>query len=564
MNAVLAIVLLVSGAAAAASPIRSGGFAEHGMVVCDSRLAAEAGAEIMREGGNAVDAAVTTAFTLAVTFPWAGNIAGGGFAVLRLADGTVTTLDFRETAPAAASRDMYLDATGAVIDSLSLYSHLAVGVPGSVDGLLRLWEDHGSGTISRQRLLEPAVRLARQGFAIDQDLADRLNEKRDLLARDEGAAAIFVREDGRPWLPGDRLLQPDLAASLTRIANEGRAGFYDGPVAGMLAEEMRRGHGLITRQDLADYWSVYREPVRGTFLGHEIVGMGPPSSGGALVVQILNMMEPAPLLEMGFNSAAYVHRFVEAERRAYADRAVHLGDPDYWDVPLAMLTAREYAVERMADFDSARATPSAAVAAGALPWCEPDETTHISVADAAGNAVSLTTTLNAGFGSGIVVDGTGILLNDEMDDFSAKPGVPNYFGLVGNEANAIAPGRRMLSSMSPTLVLRDGRPVLVLGSPGGSRIISSVAQVILNVTVFGMPVEQAVSVPRVHHQWRPDSLYVEPFGLAPEVVRGLEARGHTVVVRESSPIGRVNAISVQGDGLHGGPDIRGATAAAGF
>jgi gamma-glutamyltranspeptidase/glutathione hydrolase len=565
LRVALAVAVLASCAITAqASEFRPGGWAEHGMVVSDSRLASEAGAEIIRDGGNAVDAAVTTAFTLAVTFPWAGNLAGGGFAVVRLANGELLTLDFRETAPAAAGRDMFLNEAGEVADSLSLYSHLAVGVPGSVDGLLRLWEDHGSGKISRERLLEPAVHFARQGFVIDQDLAERLNLERKRLAADAGAAAIFVRADGRRWKPGDLLVQLDLAATLSRIAKHGRAGFYDGPVAEELVKEIRDGNGVITREDLAAYRSVYREPVRGTFRGYDIVSMGPPSSGGALVVQILNMLEAAPLRDLGWSSADYVHLFVEAERRAYADRATHLGDPEFWDVPLAMLTSKDYAYQRMSDFQMTHATPSAEVRAGALPAGEPDETTHISAADAAGNAVSLTTTLNGGFGTCLVADGTGMLLNNEMDDFSAKPGTPNYYGLVGNEANAIAPGKRMLSSMSPTLVLQDGRPVLVLGSPGGSRIISSVVEVILNALVFEMPVVQAVAVPRVHHQWLPDELFMESFGLAPEVVRDLKARGHTVTVSTRSPIGRVNAIAILDDGLHGGPDVRGPSASAGY
>ncbi len=569
LTAALAVLVsLLSGTGAvAAQPSRvafhPGGWGGDGMVVSDSRLASEAGAAVIERGGNAVDAAVTAAFALSVTYPWAGNLAGGGFAVVRAADGAMTTLDFRETAPAAARPDMFLDARGDTVPGLSLNSHLAAGVPGSVDGLLRLWEDHGSGRVTRAEILAPAIRLAREGFSIDQDLAERLNRKRARLNEDAGAAAIFVRADGRDWRPGDMLFQEDLARTLERIVRDGRDGFYDGETARLIAREMEAGAGLITPRDLGAYRAVTRDPVRGTFRGYEIVGMGPPSSGGVFVVQLLNMLEPWPLEEYAWGSAVYIHTVAEAERRAFADRSRHLGDPDFWTVPLSMLLDKGYAMERMRGVYLGIATPSENVRPGDAASWEATETTHLCAADADGNVVSLTTTLNAGFGSCLVVDGTGVLLNNEMDDFAAKPGVPNLYGLVGDSANAVAPGKRMLSSMSPTIVLRDGKPILALGAAGGSRIITSVTQVIVDVLVFGMPVSDAVAAPRFHHQWLPDELWVEPLALAPEVARALTGRGHHVVLRDAEPLANVNAIAIGEDGFYGGPETRNAAYAAG-
>ncbi|MCB9463663.1 MAG: gamma-glutamyltransferase [Candidatus Eisenbacteria bacterium] len=533
------------------------------MIVSDCPLASAAGIEVMKAGGNAIDGAVATAFALAVTYPWAGNLAGGGFAVVHLESGEDVTLDFREVAPARAHRDLFLDEQGEVVAGRSLETHLAVGVPGSVDGLLRLQADHGSGQVSRGDVLAPAIRLARDGFEIGDDLATRLGWKSEYLSRDDDARAIFVRDDGRPWLPGDTLVQPDLALALERIAEHGRDGFYAGPTAELLAQEMARGGGIVSLEDLATYRSRYRDPIRGSFYGHEIVSMPPPSSGGILVVQMLSMLARFPLVDLQWGSGPYLHLFIEVARRAYADRAEHLGDPDFWNVPQEGLLSPEYIAERARSISMTTATPSTAVGAG-NPSAEPDETTHLVAIDDRGNAVSMTTTLNAGFGSGIVARGTGILLNNEMDDFSAKPGVPNLFGLIGNEANAIAPGKRMLSSMSPTIVLRDGDPYLLLGSPGGSRIITSVTQVILNSLVFHMPIAQAVAVPRIHAQWLPDQLYYEPYGLSPETIASLEARGHTVQAFTLDAIGRVNAIEVREDGFHAGPDIRSGAAAAGY
>jgi gamma-glutamyltranspeptidase / glutathione hydrolase len=537
--------------------------AEHGMVVSDSREASEAGIAILQAGGNAVDAAVAVGFVLAVTYPSAGNIGGGGFMVTRMAGGETFTLDYREIAPAAAHRDMFLDENGDVDSTLSRASHLASGVPGSVDGLLRAWRDHGSGNISRRDLLAPAIELAKNGFSLSRYLADALNGYRPTFEEHPGSAESFVRSDGERWKAGDTFKQPLLAKTLQRVAREGRAGFYAGPVADAIVAEMKRGGGIITHADLAAYASKYREPIRGSFRGLEILSMPPPSSGGVHVVQMLNMLHELDIDSIGWHGSQYVHRLTEVQRRAYADRAEHLGDPDYWDVPIAMLTSREYAAKRAAEIVLDRATPSTEVNASAAPSREGVNTTHYSVVDAEGNAVSVTTTINLGYGSGIAVEGAGFLLNNEMDDFSAKPGVPNAFGLLGNEANAIEPGKRMLSSMTPTIVLKDGEPYLVTGSPGGSTIITTVLQVILNVDLHKMNVQEAVSAPRVHSQWLPDVINVEPRALQPDVIERLEAMGHTISPRGAW--GSANSILINTRGKWGAADPRtGTSHAAGY
>lgn len=544
--------------AAGPSPV----MAEHGMVVSASDAASQAGVEILRRGGNAVDAAAAAGFVLAVTYPQAGNIGGGGFMVARMADGTVFALDFRETAPAKAHRDLFLDGDGNVAVGLSLYSPLASGVPGSVDGLLRAWRDHGSARIALGDLLEEAVRLARNGFPLSRGMARSLNAARKRFEADTGASKIFIRPDGKAWEAGDLFVQRDLARTLRRIARDGRDGFYAGATARMLANQMSSTGGLITREDLANYESKYREPVRGEFQGYEIVTMPPPSSG-VLVIYMLHMLEAYPLADLGWNSSAYVHLLTETQRRVYADRAEHLGDPDFWKVPLETLLSKDYARQRAAGISMHRATPSRDVKAGDPAAFDSEETTHYSIVDQWGNAVAVTTTLNGSFGSGIVVDGAGFLLNNEMDDFSAKPGAPNLYGLVGNEANAIAPGKRMLSSMSPTIVFKDEKPFLVVGTPGGSTIITTVLQIILNVTVHGMDVQEAVSAPRFHSQWLPDEIRYERFAFSRDVESALRALGHTLAPPERA-IGQANCILIGEDGLYGAPDTRGENAAVGY
>jgi gamma-glutamyltranspeptidase / glutathione hydrolase len=556
----VAIALICPSTAHAAPPTPA--HASHGMVVSASDFASEAGIAILKAGGNAFDAAAVVGFTLAVTHPQAGNIGGGGFLVAVKENGDPITLDFRETAPAAASRDMYLDAQGNVVDGLSLRSSLASGVPGSVDGLLRVWRDHGSGQISRELLLTRAIELAEKGFPISGPLATALNSKQQEFAADPGASAIFLNPLGRPWQAGDSLVQRDLAATLTRISKEGAAGFYRGKTAALLAHQHQRTQGLITEADLAAYRSTYRKPITGTFRDYEIVSMGPPSSGGILLVQMLNMLEPYDLHSLGWNTADSVHLLTEVQRRAYADRAEFLGDSDFIRIPTRNLTSKDYALHRASDISMTAATPSADIGAG-KPWPKESlETTHYSVADSSGNAVSVTTTLNTGFGSCIVIEGAGFLMNNEMDDFSAKPGTPNAYGLVGNAANAIAPGKRMLSSMTPTIVLKDSKPYLVLGSPGGSTIITTVLQNFLNVAIHGMDIQAAISAPRHHSQWLPDRVVYEAGALKPEVLSALRARGHET--KEVASIGQANAIMITSEGLWGGPDTRSDNAAAGY
>jgi gamma-glutamyltranspeptidase/glutathione hydrolase len=531
------------------------------MVVSASPEATQAGVDILRDGGNAFDAAAAVGFALAVTWPEAGNLGGGGLMVAVKAGGDVVTLDFREKAPARADRDMFLDAEGNVVVEMSLRSPLASGVPGAVDGLLRIWHDHGSGEISLRELVGPAARLARDGFLLSDELAESFNERAEFFGNDPGAERIFVRDDGRPWSAGDRFRQRDLAKTLRRIAHDGRDGFYSGRTAKLTVDQQSETGGLISQRDLDDYESVYRPPVTGTFRGYEIVSMGPPSSGGVLLIQMLNMLDRFPVETMKWGSAEYIHLLTEVERRAYADRAEHLGDSDFWDVPVAKLLSREYAAARTETIEMGRATPSSEVSAGA-PVAEASHTTHYSVVDAQGNAVAVTVTLNASFGSGIVIDGAGFLMNNEMDDFSAKPGVPNLYGVTGGEANAIAPGKRMLSSMTPTVVMREGKPRMVLGSPGGSTIITTVLQVFLNVALYGMNIQDAVNAPRHHSQWLPDVIMYEPGTIDAEVADRLRAMGHTL--GEPRKIGAANCIFIGADGVLGAPDPRRQSSAAGF
>ena len=559
----LAALLCASGAwAAEPTPIAEAVVGKSGVVASRSPLASEVGLQVLKSGGNAVDAAVAVGFALAVTHPSAGNLGGGGFLVMRLADGDVVANDHREVAPKGASRDMYLDEAGEVAAGLSTASHLASGVPGTVDGLLSALARYG--TLDARTVLAPAIRLARDGFPLPEDLAAQFSRHRERFAPYPASAAKFAKADGAAYAAGDLFRQPDLAATLERIAAQGRDGFYAGRTADLLVAEMERGGGLISHEDLKEYRSVWRQPVRGSYRGHDIYSMPPPSSGGVLLVQLLNMLETHDVNRMGADNADTAHLMIEAERRAYADRAEHLGDPDFYDVPMAMLTDKAYATARLVSLDRGKASLSTEVGAGARWPEESPETTHVSVMDAAGNCVAYTTTLNLSYGSKIVVTGAGFLLNNEMDDFSAKPDAPNSFGLIGREANAIVPGKRMLSSMTPTIVLKKKEPFLVTGSPGGSTIITTVLQVLVNVIDHRMDLAAAVSRPRFHHQWLPNRVVYEPGAFSESALETLTGRGHVNLNEIRFGIGDANSAMRLGENLIGVADPRNAGAALAF
>ena len=538
-------------------------YGQNGMVVSTSYQASQAGIEILKKGGNAIDAAVAVGFALAVTSSGNGNIGGGGFLVAAFSDGTSISLDHREKAPLNAHPKMFLNDSGSVIPGMSLFSRASSGVPGTVDGLIRALEDHGSGKISLREVLNPAIHLAERGFKLSYFEANRLNAYKDFFKRNKAASKIFIRIDGKPWEKGQKLIQKDLAKTLKRIARYGRDGFYSGPVAQLIVEEMKRGNGLITKEDLMNYESRYRDPVLGTYKGHDIISMGPPSSGGALLINMLNMLENYPMDTLGFNSSNYIHLMTEVQRRAYADRAEHMGDPDFWDVPISMLTSKSYAKKRIKNIDLNKATLSNTISASKKEIYESTETTHYSVVDRWGNAVSVTTTINLNYGNGCVVDGAGFFLNNEMDDFSSKPGIPNAFGLIGNEANSVEPNKRPLSSMTPAIVLKDNKPFLVIGSPGGSTIITTTLQTILNVVDHGMDIKEAVCAPRFHSQWLPDVVQYEPKSLIKDIKKALEIKGHKLVER-GGYIGEANGIMILEEGYFGGGDCRGETSAIGY
>ncbi|HEX2188286.1 MAG TPA: gamma-glutamyltransferase, partial [Longimicrobiaceae bacterium] len=540
--------------------------ARGGMVSTTDRVASEVGAEVLRRGGNAVDAAVATHFALAVVNPEAGNIGGGGFMVVRMADGTTAALDFRETAPLAATRDMYLDAQGNLTDR-STVGHQAVAVPGSVAGM---WEAHRRfGSLPWAELVQPAVNLA-EGVVVHERLAGSLRTYEERLRRHPATAQVFL-PGGRAPRVGDRLVQRDLAETFRRIARDGRDGFYRGRTAELLEAEMRRGGGLITRQDLARYQAKWRDPVRFTYRGHEVIAMSSPSSGGATLAEALNILEGFDLRSLGYLSAEHVHLFAEAARRAYADRNEYLADPDFVPQPTARMASDEYAAERRRTVRRDRATPSAEVRpglgpvpAGAGAPGEGTQTTHHSIVDAQGNAVAVTTTLNSLYGNSVTVAGAGFLLNNVMDDFSAKPGAPNMFGLVQGEANAIQPGKRMLSAMTPTIVLSPaGRVRLVTGTPGGATIITTVAMMVSNVVDWDMDAATATAAPRLHHQHLPDTLRYERGGLTERTAAALRALGHAVDERAGYQ-GDTQTIIVLPDGtLSGVSDPRRGGAAVG-
>ena len=535
---------------------------ENGMVVSTTKYASEIGVSILKKGGNAIDAACAVGFALAVTSPSNGNIGGGGFMVTYLADGTTFTLDYREKAPAAAYRNMFLDDNGEVIKDMSIITRASSGTPGSVDGLLKAWEIYGSGNISLRELITPSIMLAERGFKLSLYEAQKLNAFKELFSKNEAAAKIFIRSDNKEWEKGDRLIQRDLGKTLKRIARYGREGFYSGKTADLIVSEMNKGLGLISYQDLTEYDSKFRKPVKGSFNEYEIISMGPPSSGGTILIEMLNMLELFSLNKMMWNSSEYIHLLTEVQRRAYADRAEHLGDTDFWNAPIDILLSKSYAKNRIKDFSSEKASISTQIFAGKPYSYESSETTHYSVVDKYGNSVSVTTTINLDYGSGIVVDGAGFFLNNEMDDFSSKPGVPNSFGLVGNEANSIEAGKRPLSSMTPTIVLKNQKPFLILGSPGGSRIITSVLQVFLNITMHNMSIKEAVSLPRVHSQWLPDAIYVEENSLNNDAKDLLIYKGHTILPYMN--IGNVNAILINGSIYTGYGDPRTENIASGY
>jgi gamma-glutamyltranspeptidase / glutathione hydrolase len=527
-------------------------FAENGMVATQEETATRIGVEVLKKGGNAVDAAVTVAFTLAVTLPRAGNIGGGGFMVVSDAEsGETAAIDYREKSGAEAFRDMYLNEQGEADPEKSRYSGLAVGVPGTVAGMALALERYG--TISLADALAPAIELAEQGIPVSEDTSDSLKALSDRIAKWPSSAKIFYKEGKTPYEPGETLVQTDLAQSLRRIAERGPDAFYDGPIAEMIVAEVGRAGGHLTVDDFRSYEAVVREPVRGIYRGYEIVSMPPPSSGGIHIVQILNTLEGVPIGEIGHNGAETIHMMAEAMKYAYADRSEYLGDPDFVDVPAEALTSKEYAKHLLGLIDPDRAKPAAEIRPGNLTPYESGETTHFSVVDKDGNAVANTYTINFSYGTGLVAEGTGILLNNELDDFSAKPGVPNAYGLIGGEANAVEPDKRPLSSMTPTVVLRDGQPFLVTGTPGGSRIITTTLQVIVNVIDHGMNIAEATFAPRIHHQWLPDELRIEE-GLSPDTIRLLEEKGHTVVVDDA--MGSTQSIMVTDHGLYGSSDPR--------
>ncbi|MBV9783761.1 MAG: gamma-glutamyltransferase [Acidisphaera sp.] len=547
--ALLGCLLLPVAALAASHPAVE---AEHGMVVSSQLLASQVGVEIMKAGGNAVDAAVAVGYAEAVTNPCCGNIGGGGFMVIHLADGRDTFINFREMAPAAATRDMYLDADGKVIPGASLYGWKAVGIPGTVMGLEAALSRYG--TMPRAQVMAPAIRLAREGFALVRGDTDILDSGVARFRTSPIEAKIFLRPDGTPLLPGDRLVQTDLAATLEAIAKDGPDAFYKGTLPQAVEAASRAGGGILTAADFASYTITESAPVRCTYRGYVFVSAPPPSSGGTTMCEILGILGGYDMPRLGFHSAEAVHLMVEAMRHAYVDRNTYLGDPAFVQNPIDRLLAPGYEASIRAGIGPV-ATPSRAVAAGLEPH-EKTETTHYSIVDQAGNAVSVTYTINGFFGAHAMAPGTGVLMNDEMDDFTVKTGVPNMFGLVQGDANSVAPGKRPLSSMAPTLVTKDGRIVLVLGSPGGSRIITITLETALNILDYGMAPQEAVDAPRLHHQWLPDKVFVEPFALSPDTRRLLEAMGYDIT--EQTPWGAAEVIAVgPAKGTGGGPESSG-------
>ena len=523
-----------------------------GMVASQEALASQVGLEILQQGGNAVDAAVAVGFALAVTLPKAGNLGGGGFMLIHLAEqDKIIALDYREMAPLGASRNMFLDAEGEVNPQLSRNSYRSAAVPGTVAGLLQALREYG--TMNPKQVISPAIELASKGFVLSHALADELKSRRTQLSRSEAGRKIFFKVDGSAYKAGERFIQKDLAWSLKQIARQGEKAFYQGEIAKRFAADSNKNGGLIGLDDLAAYTVAEREPVQGSYRDYQVVSMPPPSSGGVHVLQMLNILEGYDLKALGHNNADYLHLLTEAMKHAYADRSEYLGDPDFVEVPVADLLSKQYAKRLSTHIDFSEARASDDIKPGKdLPF-ESHDTTHYSVADSEGNVVSNTYTLNFSYGSGIVVAGTGILLNNEMDDFSAKPGTPNAFGLLGGDANAITPRKRPLSSMTPTIVLKNNKPYLVVGSPGGSKIINVVLQVILNVLDHDMNIAEASSVPRIHHQWYPDTLNVER-GFSGDTLKLLQQKGHKI--ETSRTLGSTQSILIENGVFYGASDPR--------
>lgn len=537
----------------------TGSLGDSAMVVSAHPIATKIGVQVLKEGGNSIDAAVAVQFALAVVYPRAGNIGGGGFAVLRLTDGATAALDFREKAPKKATRDMYLDSTGNVISDRSTLGHLAAGVPGSVAGFWELHQTYGS--LPWERLIAPAIVIAKEGFAITQNEADALNEKQADFIKANGYVPWVVKEEG--WKAGDVVAQPDLVFTLEQIRDFGNLGFYVGQVADSLIAEMTRGGGIISKEDLETYKPLWRKPITGTYKGLTIITMPPPSCGVTLL-QVLKGFEQFEIASDDYQSSTHIHLMAEVERRAFADRATHLGDPDFHPVPLDRLLDSTYILTRVSDINPEKASLSSEITSGTFPLTESDETTHFSIVDPFGNAISITTTLNGNYGSKVWVRGAGFVLNNEMDDFSAKPGSPNMFGLVGGEANAIVPEKRMLSSMTPSILEKNGELFMIVGSPGGSKIITSVFQVISNVVDFDMTMQEAVNQKRVHHQWLPDRILMEQDGFPEARVSELQDMGHKIEFE--AKMSRTDCILVRPDGTYeGGADnTRGDDYAEGF
>lgn len=541
---------------------KEGVIAENGMVASAHPVASEVGAKILQLGGNAIDAAIAVKFALAVVYPAAGNIGGGGFLVYRDATGKSYSIDFREKAPQKSHRDMYLDQDGNPIEGLSIHGGLASGVPGSVDGMLKVYQRFGS--LPWKTLLAPAIDLAQRGVILTEKEARGLNSVTKTFKQYNSSPIAFIRQDQRAWQKGDTLLQPELAKTLLRIQQKGRKGFYQGKTASLIVAQMKKSNGIITKKDLRHYQAIWREPIISRYKDYRVITMGPPSSGGIALTQLLKFVEPYPLQKWGWNSDSTTRVMIEAERRVYADRSEYLGDPDFHKVPISTLLSEEYLHKRWSDFSFHAATPSSQIKPGTINGYESPETTHYSIVDKAGNAVSVTTTINGNYGSMVVVDGAGFLLNNEMDDFSIKPGVANMFGLIGNKANAIEPQKRMLSSMTPTILEKDNKLYMVVGTPGGSTIITSVFQTILNVVEHRMSMQQAVNAAKFHHQWLPDHTTFEKGAFTPTTLQQLRDKGYKMNEQKNT-IGRMDCILVLPNGkLEGASDPRGDNTSVGY